>query len=399
MKQVLLFKKSFWAFLLLLGAGSLSTAQTTVQIGTGNSYTTSTIYSPVYRFSATSTTTSAQSNSLFTAAEMSAAGITAGSTITALGFNKGTAANFVTPATYTIMMANSSKTPPLSGTIASEWSSILSTHTVVYTDNNFNIPNVTGWVTINLTTPFIYTGGSLEIATDLVMAGNGGATGNFTWEYTTGFATSIIGAATGNSNLSTYKQRPNTRFTFTTPLSVDILGINAKKQGGNVVVSWDVAAEQRMEMYEIERSTDCITFEKLGSVKAEGDSKLASYSFVDEDISSHISAPKLFYRIKSIDRAGVFSFTKITAVHLDGNNSFMVDAFPSPVVDILTLRVSGMEGAKAEITICDATGKLIRSFMMKASEETINFSDLQTGFYLLKYSDETNSQILKINKQ
>ncbi|HTN45196.1 MAG TPA: GEVED domain-containing protein, partial [Flavipsychrobacter sp.] len=188
-------------------------AQLTVQIGTGTSAPANTLYSPVYRFSATSTTTLAQSNMVYTATELSTAGINTGDMITAIAFNKLNASNFVTPAQYTVYMANTSNTPPLTGTIASDWAGILLSHTVVYTDNAFNLPNVAGWVTITLTTPFIYTGGSLEIATNLVMAGNGGATGNFSWEYTTGFATSIIGAATGNSNLSTYKQRPNIKIT------------------------------------------------------------------------------------------------------------------------------------------------------------------------------------------
>ena len=57
-------------------------AQTTVQIGTGNTLPSNTLYSPVYRFSATSTTTHCRGNILYTAAEMSAAGIPAGATIT-----------------------------------------------------------------------------------------------------------------------------------------------------------------------------------------------------------------------------------------------------------------------------------------------------------------------------
>lgn len=190
-------------------------AQTTVQIGTGTSTPGNTLYSPVYRFSATSTTTTAQSNIIFTAAEMATAAIPTGATITAVAFNKTTAANFVTPATYTMLMGNTSNTAPLPGTIATQWPTILTTHTQVYTSSSFNIPAVIGWATITLTTPFVYTGGALEIATDMVMGGNGAANGNFAWEYTPGFDGHIIGAVTGNSNLATYKQRPNIKITYT----------------------------------------------------------------------------------------------------------------------------------------------------------------------------------------
>src|SRR5690606_3908656 len=144
-----------------------------------------------------------------------AAGINNGDLITAIAYNKGTAGNFLIPAQYTIRMGNTLTTPPLTGTIASDWPTILATHTTVFTDNNFNIPATAGWVTITLNTPFLYTGGSLEISSEQEMTGGStGATDKFTWEYTTGFSDYIIGEAAGsNSNLSTYMQRPNIRIT------------------------------------------------------------------------------------------------------------------------------------------------------------------------------------------
>src|SRR5690554_6440232 len=190
-------------------------AQTTVQIGTGNLSPSQTLYGPVYRYSATSATTAASSNMLFTAAELSAAGIISGDLITEIGFNKTNASYFNngTGIPFTKRMGNTSNPGPLTGTIASEWSNILLTQTVVFTDNNFNVPQTAGWMTITLSSPLVYTGGSIELSTDHTMPGGRGATGNIAWEYTAGFDDYLIGAAT-SSNLSTYKQRPNTQITF-----------------------------------------------------------------------------------------------------------------------------------------------------------------------------------------
>src|SRR5690554_8695 len=104
-------------------------AQTTVQIGTGNLSPSYTLYGPVYRYSATSATTAASSNMLFTAAELSAAGIISGDLITEIGFNKTNASYFNngTGIPFTMRMGNTSNPGPLTGTIASEWSNILST--------------------------------------------------------------------------------------------------------------------------------------------------------------------------------------------------------------------------------------------------------------------------------
>lgn len=188
----------------------------TVQIGTGTDVPPYTLYSPIYRYSATSVTNGARSNIVYTQAELAAAGITTGVNITAIAFNKVNSANFVTPATFTVYMANSGTTPPLS--TATAWSAIMGTHTQVFTSTSYNIPLAAGWVTIPLT-PFLYTGGSLEIATELAMTGNGGATDKFQWEYTDGTANAIVGvaSATGttlNGAVAGYKYRPNIKITY-----------------------------------------------------------------------------------------------------------------------------------------------------------------------------------------
>ena len=200
--------------LLALAPGSF--AQTTVQIGTGTDVPGNTLYSPVYRYTATSATTGSRSNILFTAAEMAAAGIPAGATITAVAFNKTNAANFVTPATHAMLMGNTSNTTlPTSTT----WASIQASHTQVFSSNSFNIPLAAGWVTWNIT-PFVYTGGSLEIATETSMVGNGGATDGFKWEYTASVPPDMIvgvSTATGatlSGTVAAYKHRPNIQITY-----------------------------------------------------------------------------------------------------------------------------------------------------------------------------------------
>ena len=198
--------------LLISSCPSSIFGQSIAQIGNGNLFPSNTLYSPVYRYSATSVTAGQKSNILFTAAEMTSAGISNGDIITSIAFNKETADNFIIPAQYTVRMGNTVNTT-LSGitSTASVWSAILSSQTTVFSSTSFNLPNTAGWCTINLTTPFTYTGGSLEISTELSMTGNGGATGNFAWEYTTGFSNYIIGEGT----VAAYKHRPNIKFTYT----------------------------------------------------------------------------------------------------------------------------------------------------------------------------------------
>lgn len=221
-------------FLLFMSVYSINTLSAqTVQVGIGTEIPPFTLYGPVYRYSATSTTSASRSNMVITQAELSALGIITGSTITEIQFNKTNAANFNTPATsYKMYMANTSNTT-LATTLT--WASVLTTHTEVYTSSSFNIPLAAGWVTWSIT-PFVYTGGSLEIATECSMGGNGAATDAFKWEYTTGFDDKLVGVAslgaTLNGAVTGYKQRPNCRITYVAPFPC-----SAPPTAGNVTSS------------------------------------------------------------------------------------------------------------------------------------------------------------------
>ncbi len=222
--KLMLFISCFFIF-----ASQFAYSQTTVQIGTGLDLPLFTAYGPVYRYSSTSATTTSRSNMLFTAAEMSAAGIPAGATITAVEFYKGNVASFTNPIFQSMYMANSTNTA-LSTTLT--WSALMSTHSMVFTDAAFTVPNAIGWVSWAIT-PFAYTGGAFEIACEQNMAASGGASDKIQWQYTNGVATDkLVGATTATSNGATtlnggvagYRNRPNIKITFTPPLGDIPLG-------------------------------------------------------------------------------------------------------------------------------------------------------------------------------
>jgi len=199
-------------------------AQLTTQIGTGTQapLTNNSIYSPICRFNATSTNDCSRSNLLYTATELTTAGITNGAVINKISFYKiGTGAstgNF----TFSILMRNSSTVAPLTAT---PWATIIGTHTEVYSTTSQTIPATTGWIEFTLTTPFTYTGQSLEIAMGHDMTGITGSpsTGPFDWQYTSGFQDYIIGtvgtSSAGipnlNGTVANYKVRPNILFSYT----------------------------------------------------------------------------------------------------------------------------------------------------------------------------------------
>lgn len=216
---------SFCSLLIVCSLHALNAdAQTTVQIGLGNSIPTGPLFSPIYRSSATQPAGS-RGNILLTKDEMVKAGIPNGAVITAIEFNKTNAANFGIPAPlHEMFIANSTKTAL---TTTTSWVSIAGssgTHTKVYSATNFNLPAQPGWVTWTLSSPFTYTGNGLEIAHYTTMStAAGSGTDVFYWEYTDTIpADRAIGIANttaanlNGSGVST-KRRPNIRITFSAP--------------------------------------------------------------------------------------------------------------------------------------------------------------------------------------
>lgn len=215
-------KKLLLACMIALGLGAH--AQTTVTIGTGTLSTSGTNGTPIYRSSATSSFNYSQSVQLLTASDLAAAGVLPGATITKIAYYKANAETMAAGRTATInlYMKNSALTALNTTTNFAGWTT---GSTNVYSNTTFgsaatDLPAAAGWVEFNLTTPFQYTGGSIETAIDwAVNAGTGSvSTGAFSWQYTTATSAQAVGTSAGSpltGNLSGSQTRYyNTQVTF-----------------------------------------------------------------------------------------------------------------------------------------------------------------------------------------
>lgn len=223
----------FTFILAFLSVVSAAEAQSFVQVGTGTAVatgasTTFSAFAPVYRASNNSNTRSNRCNTLYLASELSA--IPQGATITALAWEKANAGGTIpgNPLRLEIWMRNSNEQPPLATTTT--WTSITSSHTLVYNNLDAVIPTVPGWVNFPLNTPFIYTGGGLEIATENQIGGSQPfGTDRFDWFFTPGTGDFVIGVTgsttfgpTLNNTTNGGKNRSNIRIFYTLPVALDL---------------------------------------------------------------------------------------------------------------------------------------------------------------------------------
>ncbi len=182
-----------------------------VQIGTGTA--SSYLSGPIYRSAATSTFNWSKYAYIYTATEL--AGIPAGSMITQIEWEKATG-TITAPNTFEILMANNTATVLTSATT---WGVLTAGATSVYNNTNQGfMTTAPGWESYILTTPFIYTGGTLQIMTDHVKSGTASGAVNYYRTAATGMAIGWAAGAAGSAASSlttTYgNNRPNIKIYY-----------------------------------------------------------------------------------------------------------------------------------------------------------------------------------------
>jgi hypothetical protein len=162
-------------------------AQTTVTIGTGASSGTAANSAtgdcgPMYRSTNSSNFTYSRYHYLYTQAELAAAGITPGSNLSKLAWNKDNVAGTNSTFTFQIWIKNSNKTTV--GAAGQLWSDLINGSTQVYNSSTVTLGTAAQWHEFDFSAPFLYTGGAIEISVNFDIS-NGVSpwtTAGFSWK-------------------------------------------------------------------------------------------------------------------------------------------------------------------------------------------------------------------------
>ena len=177
-------------------------------------------------------------------------------------------------------------------------------------------------------------------------------------------------------------------------LPIKLKSFIAQKQHETTLLTWQTATEQNNKEYQIERSGDGNTFKEIASTQSKNSVSGSRYSYVD----THPLSGNNYYRLKSMDIDGKFSYSNIDKVtfNLNANN---VIVYPNPAKDILTVQ-SNFKGERLNITLTDLAGrKILQTIKQNNQLIEIPIFDLRAGFYLLKINDGISSVSKKIIKE
>lgn len=171
-------------------------------------------------------------------------------------------------------------------------------------------------------------------------------------------------------------------------LPVTIIDFTAQKNNDEILLKWYATYETSFKQYEIERSENGSTFDKVGTVEGRN---LASYAFTDKDLPG---GNIVYYRLKMLDIDGKFSYSKIVSVRLNGSfsNAFL---YPNPAVTNLTIKLQTPLTGHSELTVLDLSGRVLLQQKAAQGQLTIpvNIQSLPPGRYFIKISN--NEQFIR----
>jgi hypothetical protein len=165
------------------------------------------------------------------------------------------------------------------------------------------------------------------------------------------------------------------QFNKNVSLPVKLLYFNVMAEGKKAHLSWRTATEQNSDRFEIERSIDGLHFEKIGSVKAAGNSTShIDYNYFDPGPKKGIN----YYRLKEVDIDNSLQYSEIKTAHFGDAILFALYNNPTNGSDLkLTINV-----LPSVLSVFDATGRKVTEVNMSNTNYSLSVAGMANGTYL-----------------
>jgi hypothetical protein len=175
-------------------------------------------------------------------------------------------------------------------------------------------------------------------------------------------------------------------------LEAKLINLKAYQKGSSVQIEWSVLNEINVDHYEIEQSTNGISFTKIGSTNAFNTGNTVNYSKTDPlPITGNN-----FYRIRAIDKNGAITYTSIALVNI-GKGKTALSIYPNPVHNrTITIQFTNLSKGKYELILYNGIGQTVFSSRIEhtggSSTKSFIFPlNIKPGAYILKLFNESTN--------
>ncbi len=163
-----------------------------------------------------------------------------------------------------------------------------------------------------------------------------------------------------------------------TPIPVELASFKADVDENGIQLKWETATETNNLGFDVERSSNNISFEKIGNVKGKGTtSETHQYTFKDAGITT--GKGKVYYRLKQIDLDGSSSYTDAIEVEYSiiPVEFSLSQNYPNPFNPVTTIKFGIPKEVKVTLKVYDILGKEVA---------TIVNQKLEPGYYKYEWN-------------
>ncbi len=179
------------------------------------------------------------------------------------------------------------------------------------------------------------------------------------------------------------------RYIFTATLPIKLNYFTAEKLKNAVKLDWASSLESNAKKYQIERSADGRSFEKIGEVLANGRS--SKYEFLDQNPL----AGNNYYRLNLVDIDEKQEYSKSVRVLFQRDPSITIKPNPAHRFLQLTFDLQGM----SSIGLYDQHGRLVKEFTRNFTLNqpvSLDISGIGSGVYVVKIRSGSFVQAEKV---
>ena len=170
-------------------------------------------------------------------------------------------------------------------------------------------------------------------------------------------------------------------------LPVSLVDFSVREAEQYALLSWQTTAEVNVSHFDVERSVDSRTWQKIGQVAPKGVGVgTADYDFRDQLwlLPQAGRTAIAYYRLKMTDLDGTFSYSGIRSLQWEGSTS-VAGVYPNPASDYIRMETA----TGGLLSVSDMTGRRLVEINAQAGTNDIDVRSLPAGVYFVRINGTT----------
>jgi len=155
------------------------------------------------------------------------------------------------------------------------------------------------------------------------------------------------------------------------PLPIKLVSFTAKLVDCSAQLNWVTAEELNAKYFDLQRSTDGITFSSKAIVATKGSN--SRYTYTDATPPKGI----IQYRLRMVDIDGAVTYSPITIVDVNCSD-IGINVFPNPVIN--AIKITAVK-AGSIVRLMNSTGQVLRTLKATGSTIQMDMSILPAAIY------------------